>query len=173
LGVGLTTLPCKKENCWEASKKLNRILWRRPRPTLGCGAKNRRRNVRLWTFKIGTDMWFRISPCVWCEVLTAGAEDATQHNTTSMYQGHKSGMSPGRLLHLTPIWEPWNFPLTERTFTFLGCIKSYSIRKELVAHLCSGIIPTIRRPGLSPRLNDAHLHITDVTNCTSLQWRRS
>jgi hypothetical protein len=26
LGVGLTTLPCKKENCWEASKKFSRIF---------------------------------------------------------------------------------------------------------------------------------------------------
>jgi hypothetical protein len=43
LGVGLTTLPCKKENCWEASKKFSRILRRRPRPKLGCGAKERRR----------------------------------------------------------------------------------------------------------------------------------
>jgi hypothetical protein len=39
LGVGLTTLPCKKENCGEASKKFSRILRRRPRPKLGCGAK--------------------------------------------------------------------------------------------------------------------------------------
>jgi len=45
LGVGLTTLPCKKENCWEASKKLNRILWRRPRPKLGCGAKERKKEI--------------------------------------------------------------------------------------------------------------------------------
>jgi hypothetical protein len=40
--VGLTTLPCKKENCSEASKKFSRILWRRPRPKLACGAKERR-----------------------------------------------------------------------------------------------------------------------------------
>jgi hypothetical protein len=33
--VGLTTLPCKKENYCEASKKFNRILRRRPRPKLG------------------------------------------------------------------------------------------------------------------------------------------
>jgi hypothetical protein len=44
--VGLTTLPCKKENCSEASKKFSRILWRRPRPKLGCGAKERRRRRR-------------------------------------------------------------------------------------------------------------------------------
>jgi hypothetical protein len=44
LGMGLTTLPCKKENCWEASKKFSRILCRRPRPKLGCGAKERRRS---------------------------------------------------------------------------------------------------------------------------------
>jgi hypothetical protein len=36
-GVGLTTLPCKKENCWDASKKKKR----RPKPKLGCGAKER------------------------------------------------------------------------------------------------------------------------------------
>jgi len=42
LGVGLTTLPCKKENCWEASKKFSRILWRRPRPRLGCEAKEKK-----------------------------------------------------------------------------------------------------------------------------------
>jgi hypothetical protein len=44
LDVGLTTPPCKKENCWEASKKFSQILRRRPRPTLGCGAEKRRRN---------------------------------------------------------------------------------------------------------------------------------
>jgi hypothetical protein len=43
LGVGLTTLSCKKENCREASNKFSRILRRRPRPTLGCGAKERRK----------------------------------------------------------------------------------------------------------------------------------
>jgi hypothetical protein len=42
MGVGLTTLPCKKEN-WEASKKFSRILRSRPRPKLGCGAKERRK----------------------------------------------------------------------------------------------------------------------------------
>jgi hypothetical protein len=42
LGVGLTTLPCKKENHCEASKKFSRILRRRPKPTLGCGAKERK-----------------------------------------------------------------------------------------------------------------------------------
>jgi len=47
LGVGLTTLPCKKENCWEASKKFSRILWRRPRPKLGCGAKERWKKGRM------------------------------------------------------------------------------------------------------------------------------
>jgi hypothetical protein len=46
LGVGLTNLPCKKENCCEASKKFSRILWRRPRHKLGCGAKERRRRRR-------------------------------------------------------------------------------------------------------------------------------
>jgi hypothetical protein len=40
--MGLTTLPCKKENCREASKKFSLILWR-TRPKLGCGAKKRRR----------------------------------------------------------------------------------------------------------------------------------
>jgi hypothetical protein len=40
--VGLTTLPRKKENCWEVSKKFSRIFLRRPRPRLGCGAKERR-----------------------------------------------------------------------------------------------------------------------------------
>jgi hypothetical protein len=46
LGVGLTTLSCKKENCLEASKNFSWILWRRPRPKLGCGAKERRRRRR-------------------------------------------------------------------------------------------------------------------------------
>jgi hypothetical protein len=44
--MGLTSLPCKKENCCEASKKFNRILRRRPRDRLGCGAKERRRRRR-------------------------------------------------------------------------------------------------------------------------------
>jgi hypothetical protein len=43
--VGLTTLPCKKENCCEASKKFSRIL-RRPRPKLGCGAKERKKKKK-------------------------------------------------------------------------------------------------------------------------------
>jgi hypothetical protein len=43
LGLGLTTLPCKKENCRKASKMFSWILWRRPRPKLGCGAKERRK----------------------------------------------------------------------------------------------------------------------------------
>jgi hypothetical protein len=43
--VGLTTLPCKKENRSEASKKFSQILWRRPRLKLGCGAKERRRII--------------------------------------------------------------------------------------------------------------------------------
>jgi hypothetical protein len=47
--VGLTTLPCKKENCWEASKKFSRILWRRPRPRLGCGAKERKKERRKFS----------------------------------------------------------------------------------------------------------------------------
>jgi hypothetical protein len=45
--VGLTTLPCKKENCLEASKKFSQIFWRKPRPKLGCGAKERRRRRTL------------------------------------------------------------------------------------------------------------------------------
>jgi hypothetical protein len=43
LGVGLTPLPCKKEDCREGSKKFSRISWRRPRPKLGCGAKKRKK----------------------------------------------------------------------------------------------------------------------------------
>jgi hypothetical protein len=43
LGVGLTTVPCKKENYLDASKKFSLILRRRPRPKLGCGAKERRK----------------------------------------------------------------------------------------------------------------------------------
>jgi hypothetical protein len=45
LGVGITTVPCKKENFREASKKFIRILRRRPRPTLGCGAKEKRKKI--------------------------------------------------------------------------------------------------------------------------------
>jgi hypothetical protein len=48
VGRGLTTLPCKKENCWEASKKFSRIFWRRPRPRLGYGAKERE-EIRIHT----------------------------------------------------------------------------------------------------------------------------
>jgi hypothetical protein len=39
------TLPCKKENCQEASKKFSQILRRRPRPKLGCGAKERKEEL--------------------------------------------------------------------------------------------------------------------------------
>jgi hypothetical protein len=45
LGVGLTTLPCKKEN-GETSKIESRILCRRPWPSLGYGAKERRKKER-------------------------------------------------------------------------------------------------------------------------------
>jgi hypothetical protein len=41
-------LPCKKENCWEASKKFSLILWRGPWPKLGCRAKERRRRRRRY-----------------------------------------------------------------------------------------------------------------------------
>jgi hypothetical protein len=51
--MGLTTLPCKKENSWEASKKFSWILWRRPRPKLGCGAKERR-IMCVQYFRFGT-----------------------------------------------------------------------------------------------------------------------
>jgi len=50
--VGLTNLPCKNENCWEASKKFSRIMWRRPRPKLGCGAKERRSLINLYFVKL-------------------------------------------------------------------------------------------------------------------------
>jgi hypothetical protein len=50
--VGLTILSCKKENCREASKKFSRILRRRPRPKLGCGAKERRRRIFDVTYKL-------------------------------------------------------------------------------------------------------------------------
>jgi hypothetical protein len=53
--VGLKTLPCKKENCREDSKKFSRILWRRPRLKLSCGAKEKRRKkVRKKVDKINT-----------------------------------------------------------------------------------------------------------------------
>jgi len=52
--VGLTNLPCKNENCWEASKKFSRIMWRRPRPKLGCGAKERRRRKLSGEFDYGS-----------------------------------------------------------------------------------------------------------------------
>jgi hypothetical protein len=42
--MGLTILPCKRENVEKPSKKFSRILWRRPRPKLSCGAKERRRS---------------------------------------------------------------------------------------------------------------------------------
>jgi hypothetical protein len=51
--VGLTTLPYKKENCSEASKKFSWILWRRSRLKLSCGAKERRRGVCIMTLEVG------------------------------------------------------------------------------------------------------------------------
>jgi hypothetical protein len=53
--VGLTTLPCKKENCREASKKFSRILWRRPRPGLGCGANERK---KIYTYSNRANLTF-------------------------------------------------------------------------------------------------------------------
>jgi hypothetical protein len=44
LGVGLTTYPVKRK-LLRTSKKYSRIFWRRPRPKLGCGAKERRRRI--------------------------------------------------------------------------------------------------------------------------------
>jgi hypothetical protein len=47
--VGLTTLPCKKENCLEASKKFSQILWRRPRQGVEPRKEERRRRRRSVT----------------------------------------------------------------------------------------------------------------------------
>jgi hypothetical protein len=50
LGVGLTTLTCKKivEKLPRNSAIFNgRRLWRRPRPKLVCGAKGKKKNVYL------------------------------------------------------------------------------------------------------------------------------
>jgi hypothetical protein len=48
--VGLTTLPYKKRkllrSLQEIQPDIGRRLWRRPRPKLGCGAKERRRRRR-------------------------------------------------------------------------------------------------------------------------------
>jgi hypothetical protein len=44
--VGLTTLPCKKkivDNLQEIQPDNGRRLWRRPRPKLSCGARERER----------------------------------------------------------------------------------------------------------------------------------
>jgi hypothetical protein len=54
LGVGLTIIPCKKENCSEASKKFSRILRRRPRPKLCCGAKERQQVLYSIMYKFIT-----------------------------------------------------------------------------------------------------------------------
>jgi hypothetical protein len=43
VGRGANNPTLKKEHCWEASKKFSRILRRRPRHKLGCGAKERRK----------------------------------------------------------------------------------------------------------------------------------
>jgi hypothetical protein len=43
VGRGANNPTLKKENFREASKKFSRILRRRPRPKLGCGAKERRK----------------------------------------------------------------------------------------------------------------------------------
>jgi hypothetical protein len=60
LGVGLTNLSCKKENCWEASNKFSQILRRRPRSMLGCGAKERKKKteevVILWVVALCNDV---------------------------------------------------------------------------------------------------------------------
>jgi hypothetical protein len=65
----LTTLPCKKENCWEASKKFCQILWRKPRPKLDCGAKERRKkdkqiqNIKFWIMVVRGDSQERNELC--------------------------------------------------------------------------------------------------------------
>jgi hypothetical protein len=76
----ITTLPCKKEIYWEASKKFSWILWRRPRPKLGCGAKERRKMIsvlvswksiraigectwHLWEWLVG--MYWYLRRCFW------------------------------------------------------------------------------------------------------------
>jgi hypothetical protein len=61
--VGLTTLPCKGENCLEASKKFSLILWRRPSPKLGCGAKRRERDklpITVANFEAFTAVMFQV-----------------------------------------------------------------------------------------------------------------
>jgi hypothetical protein len=42
LGVRLTTLPCKKKIVEKPPRNSAGFLWRRPRPKLRCGAKERR-----------------------------------------------------------------------------------------------------------------------------------
>jgi hypothetical protein len=42
LGVGLTTLPCKKKIVEKPPRNSAGFLWKMPRPKLGCGAKERR-----------------------------------------------------------------------------------------------------------------------------------
>jgi hypothetical protein len=61
LGVGITTLPCKRENCCEASKKFSRILWRKPRPKLGCGAKERKKE-RMY-ISLTKSLLFSVDAC--------------------------------------------------------------------------------------------------------------
>jgi hypothetical protein len=46
LGVGVTILPCKKKIVEKTLKKFWMILWRRPRPKLGCGSKDRKKILR-------------------------------------------------------------------------------------------------------------------------------
>jgi hypothetical protein len=46
VGRGAITLPCKKENCRDASKKFSWILWR-SKPKLGCGSKERKKNKNM------------------------------------------------------------------------------------------------------------------------------
>jgi phosphoglycerate-specific signal transduction histidine kinase len=62
--VGLTTLTRKKEKCREASKKFIRILWRRPRPKLGRGAKERKKERKnKYTDTIYNDKRLEASLC--------------------------------------------------------------------------------------------------------------
>jgi hypothetical protein len=50
--VGLTTLLCKKEIVEKPPRNSAGLLWRRPRPKLGCGAKERRtRRYNKVTFR--------------------------------------------------------------------------------------------------------------------------
>jgi hypothetical protein len=87
MGVGRgANSPTLKKNCLGASKKFSRILWRRPRPKLGCGAKERRRKRRR--IVVNLDLTKELAPAhMWREFASNFVPWISAHTCNSIQGG--------------------------------------------------------------------------------------